>query len=68
MVKDMMVDIDKERIKIQKRKKTNAYKKKRLIVNTRRKLFFICKILSLTFRSFIDQYMESDKDRLHLLQ
>ena len=63
-----MNEIDKERVKITKRKKTEKYKIKRLKVNTKRKLFLICKILSLTLRSYYDTYRETDTERLMMLQ
>ena len=56
-------DLDKEKIKIQKRKKNRKEKLKALKINVKEKLLIICQVIKATFKYYQALYFESDHYR-----
>ena len=61
-------EIDRDRIKISRRKKNKRETKKLLRLNTKEKLMMICNILKKTFHYYKNLYFESDHYRLMKLK
>ena len=62
-----MTEIDKERVRILKRKKNKKEKMKSLRLNARQQLFFLVKALNETVRHYKTMYLENDNYRLQRL-
>ena len=62
-----LTEIDKERVRILKRKKNKKEKMKSLRLNARQQLFFLVKALNETVRHYKTMYLENDNYRLQRL-
>ena len=56
-------ECEKERVKIQRRKKNKKEKQRALRANTIEKMAMICQVIKKTFKHYKEQYFESDNYR-----